>query len=82
MYKDTKSRSFIKAVVWKVIATFLTMGITYYYSGEFGHASKVGITTFILGLFVYYWYERLWNFVYWGKFRHGHWLENNPEEEK
>jgi uncharacterized membrane protein len=67
MYKELHSRTFVKAVVWKIIASALTAGIAYYFTGEFQESANVGITTFFLGLITYYIYERIWNKIHWGK---------------
>ncbi|HYC79997.1 MAG TPA: DUF2061 domain-containing protein [Candidatus Binatia bacterium] len=67
MYKDLHSRTFVKALIWKVIAAIMAIGITYFYTGHIGESGKVGATTFIVGLILYYAYERGWNHIHWGK---------------
>ena len=81
MYKDLHSRTLIKAVGWKIIASMLVLGITYYYTGEFGESSKVGAATFVLGLVLYYMYERAWNHIHWGKVKVFGLLEPEDGEE-
>lgn len=67
MYKDLHSRTFMKALGWKIIASIMAVGITFFYTGELGESGKVGGTTFVVGLALYYFYERAWNHIHWGK---------------
>ncbi len=64
---DTKSRSFAKAVSWRVIATFITAAIVYAYTGEAQFAATVGISDTALKFFLYFLHERTWNTVAYGR---------------
>ena len=65
MYKETKTRSVVKALLWRVLATansylILTSGFT---STNIGAALLMNFT----GLISYFYYERLWNKIKTGK---------------
>tara|TARA_R100001377_G_scaffold82012_1_gene61955 strand:- start:269 stop:484 length:216 start_codon:yes stop_codon:yes gene_type:complete len=65
MHKETKTRSILKAILWRVIATansylILTSGFT---STNIGAALLMNFT----GLITYFYYERLWNIIKSGK---------------
>ena len=59
----------VKALSWKIIATTLTMFITYYFTGELGESLRIGGAVFVLGIILFYIHERIWNHIHWGKFR-------------
>ena len=60
-------RTFVKTLTWKLFATGMAFGTTYYYTEDTEIASKMAGTTFIFGLIGYYLHERIWNMVHWGK---------------
>lgn len=65
MYIETPKRSWTKSIIWRLIATansfaILTAAIT-------GSALWNAVCMNITGLFVYYFYERIWNRISWGK---------------
>jgi uncharacterized membrane protein len=66
-HHELHSRTFAKAITWKILATILAFFTTYYYTGSTEIAGKMAGTTFVLGLIAYYAHERLWNAVHWGK---------------
>ncbi len=64
-YRETKTRSIIKSVLWRLTATvnsFLILSLAL--SGDnLSNAIYMNIT----GLFVYFFYERIWNAISYGK---------------
>lgn len=65
MYRETKTRSWTKSIIWRLIATansftILVAAIT---DKPLTNAILMNVT----GLFVYYFYERIWNKISWGK---------------
>ena len=65
--KVTKSRSFIKAITWRIIGTIDTFVLSFLITGKakwaFGIASFEVLTKTIL----YYFHERAWNLIKWGR---------------
>jgi hypothetical protein len=65
MYHESRRRSVIKAIVWRIIAvlnSFLTL-VIFSESGNFTKAILMNVS----GFFVFYLFERLCNKIHWGK---------------
>ena len=62
----THTRSVVKAISWRVIATLTTMVAVYIVSGEFVLALEVGAIEASAKLFLYYAHERAWIAIPWG----------------
>ena len=64
---DTKKRSFLKTVSWKIIATAITLFTIYYFTGTFRSSVKITVVAAVIGLIAFYIHERVWNRVKWGR---------------
>jgi uncharacterized membrane protein len=64
------TRSVIKGVSWRVIATLTTTGLVYAFTGEFALALEVGFLELVLKLLFYYLHERVWGRIPWGRRKH------------
>ena len=65
MYRETKTRIWTKVVLWRLIATansFMIL-ISALQDKPITNAVLMNIT----GMIVYYWYERIWNNISWGR---------------
>ncbi|MBI2674191.1 MAG: DUF2061 domain-containing protein [Candidatus Yanofskybacteria bacterium] len=69
---EIKGRSVVKALTWKLIALSLTWLILYYFSGKAGESFKIAIIVAPISLVAYYFHERIWNRVHWGKESRNH----------
>ena len=58
---ESHSRSIMKAVSWRVIATAITFAISWILTGEVTLAAEIGIADTLLKFGTYYGHERLWN---------------------
>ena len=67
MFYETQIRSIVKTVAWRVIATLITWGTIYFYTGKLSESVEITIVAAIIGMTAYYVYERVWNKVQWGK---------------
>ncbi len=69
--EDKKSekpiRSVAKAVSWRVIGTLDTLLISYLLTGEVAIAASIASIDFVTKMFLYFFHERLWNKINWGK---------------
>ena len=65
--KDSPQRSILKAISWRVVATTTTMIIIYAVSGSLDWALVGGAFDIVLKLLLYYFHERLWTNIQWGK---------------
>ncbi|WP_273567902.1 DUF2061 domain-containing protein [Maribacter halichondriae] len=60
-------RSVAKAVSWRVIGTLDTLLISYLLTGKVAIAASIASIDFITKMFLYFFHERLWNRINWGK---------------
>jgi uncharacterized membrane protein len=77
--KDTKSaystdkksekpiRSVAKALSWRVVGTLDTLLISYILTGKITIAVSIASIDFLTKMVLYFFHERLWNLVSWGK---------------
>ena len=63
MYKDTKIRSILKTVSWRLLATCTTITLVLIFTKELRTAFEIGALELILKLIIYYGHERIWNRV-------------------
>ena len=61
--KESHLRSVLKALSWRVIATFTTAVIAFAITGEIDTAILIGAIEFIAKMFLYYMHERAWQLV-------------------
>lgn len=64
---DTHLRSILKAITWRIIASFTTFALTYIVTGEISKAASVGIFDVIVKIFLNYLHERVWDKVKFGR---------------
>lgn len=60
-------RSVAKAISWRVIGTLDTLLISYILTGEVAIAASIASIDFITKMFLYFFHERMWNGINWGK---------------
>jgi len=60
-------RSVAKAVSWRIIGTLDTLLISYLLTGEVAIAASIASIDFVTKMFLYFFHERLWNKINWGK---------------
>jgi len=64
---ETKKRSLIKTIAWRVAATLNSFLVLFYFSGMVESNLGKAVIMNITGFFIYYMYERVWNCIKWGK---------------
>jgi uncharacterized membrane protein len=67
---DSFHRSLLKTVIWRVAATTITLITVYSFTGEFSKATTITLTAAALLAVGYYFHERVWDKIEWGR-RHG-----------
>lgn len=65
--KEFRSRSIVKALTWRAIATSVTMTLAYIATGDLELAGAIGVADVIIKLGFYYLHERTWGHIEWGK---------------
>ena len=64
---DTKQRSIIKTVSWRIIGSFSTFLISYIILGNFSVAGSIAVIQIVANMILYYLHERAWARISWGK---------------
>lgn len=67
MIKETRSRSIVKAVSWRLIATLTTAALVYVFTGRLDWAVYVGGFEAVIKLLFFYFHERMWNRINFGR---------------
>ncbi len=60
-------RSVAKAVSWRIIGTLDTLLISYILTGEVVLAASIASIDFVTKMILYFFHERIWNTINWGK---------------
>lgn len=63
---ETKRRSLLKGLTWRITASITTMIIVFVMTGNLALVAGVGLADVTLKVFFYYLHERLWGRVHWG----------------
>jgi len=66
---ETTKRSIAKTISWRIVATILTGGVTYFLTGRLDFAVTVGLADTGVKFFTYYAHERIWTRISYGKAR-------------
>ena len=71
-YKSDKKsekplRSILKSISWRIIGTMDTMLISWIVTGELKVAISIGIVELFTKMLLYFFHERIWNSISWGK---------------
>jgi len=67
MYKETNTRSIVKGISWRVVATTTTIAIVYFFFDRLDLAIAAGMIETVLKVGLYWAHERAWFKVSWGR---------------
>ncbi len=67
MYRDSKTRTIVKAITWRITATLTTIALVYLFTGQIQTAVEVGVLEMTAKLLFYYGHERLWDKLMFGR---------------
>jgi len=60
MNKDSKKRTILKTISWRVIATSIGVGLIYFYTSSIEFGIAFGLADIIIKSAAYYIHERAW----------------------
>jgi len=66
---ESHVRTISKALSWRFIATLVTFSVAWLVTGKLTFAVKIGVADTLIKLGAYYFHERLWIRVKFGKLR-------------
>ena len=64
---ETHARSILKAVSWRTLGTLDTFAISWYMTGKLELAGLIAGLEFVTKIGWYYFHERVWAAVAWGR---------------
>jgi len=67
---EKHTRTVIKAISWRIIATFTTMTIVFLFTKKLILSLGVGVAEVLTKVTFYYLHERIWHRISWGKEKH------------
>jgi uncharacterized membrane protein len=65
--KEKHSRSLVKGISWRTLGTIDTMIISFFVTGSIFTALQIGAVEVITKIILYYFHERIWALIKWGK---------------
>ncbi|WP_452597059.1 DUF2061 domain-containing protein [Pontimicrobium sp. MEBiC01747] len=65
--EEKLKRSLVKTISWRVVGTIATVVISYIITGTLALAFSIGVIELISKLVLYFFHERAWNKIKWGK---------------
>ena len=77
---DQHRRSILKTISWRILATLATMSIVFIFTRQWVLSLGVGVVEVAVKMTLYYFHERAWGRVKWG--RQNHPLEHLPVRKK
>jgi len=77
---DTRKRSLVKSIVWRVTGIILLGVISYLVTGNWKEMTKITVLFHSIRIILYYFHERFWEKISWGKLKHP--LAELPVKEK
>jgi uncharacterized membrane protein len=65
--KEIKARSLVKTVTWRLTGSGATFLIAFLVLGDIAISSGIALIQLITNTILYYFHERIWNIIKWGK---------------
>ena len=65
--KEKPARSIVKSISWRIIGTLDTILISWVITGHLALAFKIGSVELVTKMVLYFFHERIWNTIKWGK---------------
>lgn len=64
---STPQRSLVKSLTWRAISVIVTMILVLLFTGNVALSAIIGGFDSVIKLGAFYWHERLWHQIQWGK---------------
>jgi len=65
--EEKVKRSLAKTISWRIVGTLATIVISWLITGTLALAFSIGFIELVSKLVLYYYHERVWNKIKWGK---------------
>ena len=67
MSLESKKRTLVKTLTWRITASLTTFLIAWILTGDLLIGISIGSIEAIAKIFLYYYHERIWNNINWAK---------------
>ncbi len=67
---DTRLRSWVKSIVWRIIGIILLGVISYLVTDNWKEVTIITVLFHGIRVIMYYYHERLWERISWGRLKH------------
>lgn len=64
---DNGKRSLLKTLTWRITGSTSTFTIAFLVTGNIGMSSGIAIIQMVINTFLYWFHERAWNRIKWGR---------------
>ena len=64
---ESPKRSIAKSISWRIVGTMDTILISWFVTGTLTLALSIGMIELVTKMALYFFHERIWNLVKWGK---------------
>lgn len=64
---ETRKRSIIKSIIWRIICIVISIITAFFLTGKIDISIAIGTTYNAITMVLYYFHERFWNTLKWGK---------------
>ena len=68
--KESKFRSLIKAISWRILASIITAGTVFIFTKQVLLAFSIGLLDTFIKIFIYFFHERIWARIPYGRPSH------------
>ena len=65
--RETRKRSMAKSLVWRLICIIVSIIVSFFVTGKWDVAVAIGGIYNVTTMVLYYFHERTWNRVSWGR---------------
>ncbi|WP_299617280.1 DUF2061 domain-containing protein [uncultured Tenacibaculum sp.] len=66
-YSEKPMRSVVKSISWRAVGTIDTIVISWLITGEVNTALSIGGIELVTKMLLYFFHERVWNSIKWGR---------------
>lgn len=64
--KESKRRSLVKALTYRVLATIATFSVALVFTGNISASIQIGLADFIIKITLFFVNDSVWNTIQWG----------------
>jgi uncharacterized membrane protein len=69
---ETRKRSFVKSIIWRIICVAVSIITAFFLTGKIDVSVAIGTIYNAITMILYYFHERFWNIIEWGKTKINH----------